>query len=444
MRLHCFLVGVIGAGALAVLGCNSRGDAPASDAGGSDHTPDRGAGGAGGAGAGAGDGSAGTAASGGRTGVGGGPGPATGVDVGPPSDGATITFTGIGAAGWMPSRRDPASGMCDAYSSGTCCMAKMNITSDQLTPWDEDLIMTLRGPMLVAQLAVYQPSTAASASTPTWQLTARWDGQDASSKARIAFNGKATSAGDFAGTVGSQCLVNVSTDLAFPCGAGSSPYCPSGSGKYYGWAGSKMFVVLASMPHAGTMALPAAQSCSTDTGNGWYDAPWIGLSQGELIRAGAFQACQCYDKMPGSLKGDGCGQLNAFEVVNDNNASRNLELFSTNFFGYQGYIGEGPCGTACDVSALDPAVDLVNKKTSQEAAAGGLARPGSGPGAAFRRPATGYRYFVVLMNATARTVQMAMIHPGRVPASIASLLPALPAAVPQAIIEALTQLRLPR
>src|SRR3569833_1324222 len=145
------------------------------------------------------------------------------------------------------------------------------------------------------------------------------------------------------------------------------------------------------MPHAGSTALPAAQSCSTDTSNGWYDAPWIGLSHGELIRAGAFQACQCYDKMPGSLKGDGCGQINAFEVVNDNNSSKNLELFSTNFFGYQGYIGEGPCGTACDVSALDPAVDLVNKKTSQEASAGALSSPGSGPGAAFRRPAAGGR-----------------------------------------------------
>ncbi|HEY4186570.1 MAG TPA: hypothetical protein VGP07_15950 [Polyangia bacterium] len=422
-------------GALLVGGCASHGAVPV-DAGGGDRAPDPGTGG--------------VTASGGRPDLGGAPanpgtggtpgaggalGAIAGLQVGPPSDGATITFTGIGAAGWMPSRRDPASGTCDAYSSGTCCMAKLDITDDQMTPWDQDLIMTLRGPMLVAQLAVYQPSAADGA----WTQTARWS---AAAKAGIAFDGQATSAGNFAGTVGSQCLVNVSTDRAFPCGAGSSPYC-TGSGKYYGWAGSKLFVVLASMPHAGTDALPAAQSCSTDTSNGWYDAPWLGISHGELIRAGAFQSCQCYDKTPGSLKGDGCGQINAFEVVNDNNSSRNLDLFSTNFFGYQGYIGEGPCGTACDVTALDPAVDLVNKKTSQEAAAGALSSPGAGPGAAFRRPAAGYRYFIVLMNASARTVQMAMVHPANVPTGIAAFLPALPASVPQTTIDALMQLRLP-
>lgn len=378
------------------------------------------------------------------SGVGGGLGPVPGIDAGPPSNGATITFTGIGAAGWMPSRRDPASGLCDSYSSGTCCMTKLNISGDQLTPWDQDLIMTLRGPMLVAQLALYQPSTTDSAPTANWKLSARWDAQTPTAKAGIAFDGKATAGGNFAGTVGSQCLVNVSTDQVFPCGASSSPFCTAGSGKYYGWAGSKMFVVLASMPHAGTAALPAAQSCSTDTSNGWYDAPWIGLSHGELIRAGAFQSCQCYDKTPGSLKGDGCGQFNAFEVVNDNNSSKNLDLFSTNFFGYQGYVGEGPCGTACAISTLEPAVDLVNKKTSQEATAGALSSPGTGPQAAFRRPATGYRYFIVLMNAGARTVQMAMVHPAKVPPSIAAFLPALPASVPSTTIDALMQLRLPR
>src|SRR6185503_5871443 len=73
------------------------------------------------------------------------------------SNGGTITFESIGAAGWYPSRRDPASGQCDAFQSATCCMATANITSDALTPWDEDLIVSLRGPMDVKQMAVYQP-----------------------------------------------------------------------------------------------------------------------------------------------------------------------------------------------------------------------------------------------------------------------------------------------
>ena len=30
---------------------------------------------------------------------------------------------------------------------------------------------------------------------------------------------------------------------------------------------------------------------------------------------------------------------------NDNNTYQNFDLFSTNFFAYHGYIGEGPCGS---------------------------------------------------------------------------------------------------
>src|SRR4051794_26825130 len=53
-------------------------------------------------------------------------------DLDPPSHGGTITFQSIGATGWFPSRRDPASGECDAYQSASCCLAKNNITSDAL------------------------------------------------------------------------------------------------------------------------------------------------------------------------------------------------------------------------------------------------------------------------------------------------------------------------
>src|SRR5262245_1882598 len=71
------------------------------------------------------------------------------VGLGAPSHGGTLTFEEIGAPGWYPSRRDPATGPCDAYQDTTCCLAKKNITSDALTPWDEELILTLRGPMVV-------------------------------------------------------------------------------------------------------------------------------------------------------------------------------------------------------------------------------------------------------------------------------------------------------
>jgi hypothetical protein len=96
------------------------------------------------------------------------------------------------------------------------------------------------------------------------------------------------------------------------------------------------------------------------------------------------------------------------------------------------------------VTSLPATVDLVNKKTgNSEAAAGAISTPKQGPGAAFRRPATGYRYVIVLFDVASRTVQQAFIHPSNVPPALAGLLPGLPAQVPQATIDSLLALRLP-
>jgi hypothetical protein len=355
----------------------------------------------------------------------------------PVSNGGTITFESIGAAGWYPSRRDPASGQCDAFQSSTCCMAKANIASDALTPWDDDLIMSLRGPMDVKQFAVYQPDNAGG-----WGLVSAWDSTSPKAPRGLAFDGNNTEKSGFAGTVGTECIVNVSTGDVFPCGAGSSPFCPAPSGKqlHRGWSGSKMFVLLAQMPRAADV--PGA--CSSTTTGGWYDAPWIGLSLGELVRAGQFQACQCYAKdQTKAHLADGCGQFNVFEVVNDNNQYKNLEVFSTNMIGYAGYVGEGPCGPKCDVTKIGPEVDLIDKVNVREAAQGAVSNPSKGPAAAFRRP-TGLRYFVILLDVPSRSVQLAMIHPRKVPAAIGALLPALPASVGTSTVEAVRALRLPR
>lgn len=357
----------------------------------------------------------------------------------PASHGGTITFENIGAAGWYPSRRDPEEGGCSAFESETCCLEQREVTSDALTPWNEDLILTLRGPLQIKQLAVYQPGGAEGA----WALVSAWDARRAGNPEGIAFRGNDTEDG-FDGAVGTECLVDVSTDRLFPCGAGSSPFCPAtADARYHGWAGSKLFVLLARMPHAGEVSV--GDPCSDNEDGNWYDAPWLGLSLGELVRAGAFSSCQCYAKNPDEWwLGDGCGQFNVFEVVNDNNEFRNLELFSTNFFGYAGYVGEGPCGSACDVSGLAGTVDLIDKGTHQEADGGALASPGSGPGAAFRRPTEGYRYFVIHLDVASRSVQLAIVHPDAVPTSIAPLLPSLPASVPVSTVSSLLALRLPQ
>ncbi len=361
-------------------------------------------------------------------------------DSGPPSHGGTITFESIGATGWYPSVRDPATGPCNAGDASACCRAIQTITSDLLTPWDEELIVTLRGPMLVSQLAVYQPQ---SASSDAWSIVSSWSQGAPSTTMGIAFSGNGSESG-FSGSVGTECLIDVSTSRVFPCGSGSTPYCATPSGgkhDYYGWSGSKLFVLLATMPHA--PEVPGA--CSKTTTGGWYDAPWIGLSVGELVRAGAFSSCQCYAKDPskGSLA-DGCGQFNVFEVVNDNNSYKNLDVFSTDMIDYSGYVGEGPCGAKCAVAGLSDAVDLIDKTSDTEAAQGAVSTPTKGPGVAFRRPEAGYRYFLILLDVPSRTVQLAMVNPAAVPASIAPLLPALPATVAGATVDALRALRLPR
>jgi hypothetical protein len=350
----------------------------------------------------------------------------------------------IGGAGMYPSRRDPAAGACDVLKNATCCLANKAVTGTQLTPWDDELSATLRGPLVVKQLVVYQP---AQAQPGSWQLVSTWDARTPTAAQGMAFTGNATPAGAFTGTVGNKCLIDVSTNKEFPCGPGSVPYCPkpaAGQHKYSGWSGSKLIVMLATMPHDGSGAITAAQNCNNDATDGWYDAPWIGISHGELVRQGLYAGCHCYSYPDKPDSGNGCGQINAFEVVNDKGAYKNLELFSTNLFGYGGYVGEGPCGVNCNVTNLSPAVDLVNKSTSLEAAAGAISTPGKGPGAAFRRPATGYRYFVMLLDVSSRSIQLALIHPGSIPAAVSALLPNLPQQVPQSAITGLLQLRLPR
>jgi hypothetical protein len=200
------------------------------------------------------------------------------------------------------------------------------------------------------------------------------------------------------------------------------------------------------MPHRDDPAAAGLQNCDAtgDPGANWYDAPWIGLSHGELVRSGKFGGCHCYSKNPDEWwLADGCGQFNVFEVVNDNNEYANLDLFSTNLFAYHGYVGEGPCGQNCDVSGLSSNVDLITKATSQPATTGATASPDVGPGAAFRRPAAGYRYFVILLDENSRTIQMGIIHPDAVPASVDGLLPGLPEWVGNSTVQSLINLRLP-
>jgi hypothetical protein len=371
------------------------------------------------------------------------------------SHGGTVTFQNIGAAGWYPSLRDPSTGPCDYVketrncfgANMTCCQTKRVITSDSLTPWNEDLIMSLRGPMIIKQIAVYQPN---AANVNVWDKVSMWDVGTPGTLTGIAFKGNSTETKGFNGIIGNTCIVNASTGTKFVGGPGSVPYSPATSEvKYWGWAGSKMIIVQVTMPHYSTGAIATAVNCTNDTTNGWHDAPWIGLSLGELVRAdcaGQWGPCHCYAKVASKgYLGDGCGQFNVFEIINDNNQYRNLDIFSSNFFGYQfnGSWGVGPCGT-CTVSGLSSQVDLINNSTSKEATVGAVGSFPTAPGAAFRRPASGYRYFVILLDVKTRQIQLAIIHPANVPSLAQGVLPGLPASITRTVVDNMLTLRLPK
>lgn len=352
------------------------------------------------------------------------------------SDGATVTFQEVGGTGWYPSRRDPASGTCDVRDDAGCCMTQHELTTNQLTPWNEELSMTLRGPMVVKQIVAYQPGANA-----TWARVSAWDSRGTSEG--VAFWGNNAQNG-FTGRVGSVCEVEVAPDMPFPCGSGSIPFCPTGNDKYYGFAGSKLIVVLASNPHTGTGVLDDV-ACGGAT-EGWHDAPWIGLTHGELVRSGRYSGCHCWSKPGNPYAQDGCGQFNVFEVVNDNNAFANFDLFSTNLVSYAGYIGEGPCGNNCDASGLPATSDLLDKRNggNSAATAGVVSGPGKPAPAAFVRPDKGFRYFVILLDEQTRTVQIGLIHPSKIPAGAAALLPNFPEQIPRSAVDSLVSLRLPK
>lgn len=381
--------------------------------------------------------------------LGGGPaGPSVGAaqfgagDLDAASNGATLTFQNIGKMGSYPSRRAAKSASCDIKNTDTCCLTTQQVTSDKLTPWDQDLIVQLRGPMQVKQFVVYQPA----AGDQKWNVVSAWDSAKAAGATAIQFDGNATPGAKFTGTVGSQCVIDALTDKPFGCGDTSVPYCDAkaaGIPKNWGWAGSKLFVIAARMPMMGGNLIDAATACGQGTGNNWYNAPWIGVSLGELVREDKFGPCNCYGSIASPLDGKGCGQLNAFEVVNDNNDYQNFNLFSSNFFSYANNVGEGPCGKNCNVTGVGPA-DLIDKATSQPATKGGVTiAGGQAAHVAFRRPETGYRYFLILFDVATRQVQLAIIHPSKVPTAAATVLPTLPTSIDRTVIDGLLNMRLP-
>lgn len=399
-------------------------------------TRDDGAGGKGGAGP---SGSTSTSAG---TGAGGDLGmPPT--DPGTPTRGGTMTFTNVGAPGWWPRRIDREKGdpAC-TYKDGTdtwgghCCMKEQHTMSTTLAPFDQEMTLIMKA-IRLKQLAVYQPSADAS----SWSRVSSWDAQSGHGSNLVVTEGQKTSS-DFTGDLTKNDCVNYFMQEApFSCGDGKDYYCPDDPGiNHLGWTGSKLIVFLASM----TFDDAGVQKC--DGGGQGHPGPWVAFVASELIRDGGRKwngLCNCYSKT-GSV-GDGCGEINVFEVVLDNNQYSNREFMSTGVRSYQaGHVGGNVCGADCDRNAFADDIEVVDACAKKAYASGPEVEAGGGADGCpvWRRP-IGDRYFMILLDEKQREIQVAVIHPQKVPTAAAEMLPLLPGALSRKTIDALLSMRLP-
>ncbi|WP_437878407.1 DUF2403 domain-containing lipoprotein [Sorangium sp. So ce513] len=378
----------------------------------------------------------------GTTGAGGGLGPHP-AEPSTPTRGGTMTFTNIGAPGWWPRRIDrrPGDPACDHKDGndtwgGHCCMTEHHTTSDRLAPFDEEMTLIMKA-IRVKQLAVYQPGSDPAA----WPMISSWDARTGVGSNLLVTQGQSTSA-DFTGDLTkTDCVTYFMQDRPFACGDGKDYYCPDDPGvMHLGWAGSKLIVFLASM----TFDDAGVEKCNGE-GQG-HPGPWVAFVASELIRDGGRKwngLCNCYSKT--GTVGDGCGEINVFEVVMDGNDYSNREFMSTGVRSYQkGHIGGSVCGSGCDRDAFADDVEVVDACAQRAYEEGPVIEAGgrSDGCPTWRRP-VGDRYFMILLDEAQRAIQVAVIHPERIPAAAAEMLPELPGRLSRGAIDAMLSMRLP-
>jgi hypothetical protein len=364
----------------------------------------------------------------------------------PTTRGGTMTFRNVGAPGFWPRRIDRPAGdaACD-YKDGTdtwgahCCMKQQATDSNALAPFDEEMTLILKA-IDVKQLAIYQPESGA-AGADSWRRVTDWD-RRAGGGSNLWFTQKGDGSATFPGDLTkNDCVGYLSQAPLFPCGDGSNYYCPKDPGVLHrGFSGSKLIVLLASM----TFDDAGVAACD---GNGaGHPGPWLAFVASELIRDGGRKwngACNCYSKT-GSI-GDGCGEINVFEVVMDNNDYSNREFASTGVRSYQaGHVGGAVCGVGCDRKSFATDVEVVDACAKKAYSVGPeLVIDGDTDGCPVWRRPDGDRYFFILLDERERAIQVGVIHPSAVPAQAAALLPQLPAILPRSTVDALLALRLP-
>jgi len=362
----------------------------------------------------------------------------------PVTRGGTMTFSNVGAPGAWPRRLDRPAGdaACD-YKDGTdtwgghCCQQTNQTESDKLAPFDQEMTLIVKA-INIKQLAVYQPSSARNAA---WDRVTAWDQRGRSEN--IWFTQKGAGSAVFPGDLTkNDCVGYVMQEPSFDCGDGRDYYCPNDPGVLHrGFSGSKLVVFL------GSMDIDDAQLRACDGSGPGNAGPWVAFVASELVRDGGRKwngLCNCYSKT--GTVGDGCGEINVFEVVLDNNEFSNREFASTGVRSYQaGHVGGAVCKGDCQREAIVPAdVEVVDACAGRAYAKGpSLVAGGATEGCPVWRRPRGDRYFFILLDETTRQIQVGIIHPDKLPERAAGLLPSLPGSVARSDIDALLELRLP-
>jgi len=357
--------------------------------------------------------------------------------------GGTMTFSNIGAPGSWPRRLDrPAGDPACNYKDGTdtwgahCCQENYATPSDKLAPFDEEMTLIVKA-INIKQLAVYQPSTDASSS---WGRVTAWDQRGRSENIWFTQNGDGTTT--FPGDLTkNDCVGYLSQEPLQNCD-GLGYFCPHDPGILHrGFSGSKLVVFL------GSMDLDDAQVKACGGTGAGAPGPWVAFVASELIRDGGRKwngLCNCYSKT--GTVGDGCGEINVFEVVLDNNAYSNREFASTGVRSYQaGNVGSAVCKSDCQRDAITPTdVEVVDACAKTAYAKGpSIVAGGATDGCPVWRRPRGDRYFFILLDEVTRKIHVGIIHPDRVPASAAAVLPRFPGSLARADIDALLSMRLP-
>ncbi|HET9933695.1 MAG TPA: hypothetical protein VFQ35_23480, partial [Polyangiaceae bacterium] len=143
--------------------------------------------------------------------------------------------------------------------------------------------------------------------------------------------------------------------------------------------------------------------------------------------------------------GDGCGEINVFEVVMDNNDYSNREFASTGVRSFQaGHVGGSVCKSSCDRNAFPTDVEIVDACAKKAYDKGPVVVAGGASDGCpvWRRP-KGDRYFFILLDETSRTIQVGVVHPSNIPAALAPLLPELPSSLSRGAVDGVVNLRLP-